>query len=434
MSSSFAIAKGDRIVSIAAVADGAAGDVHDGAGRGILAGAMRDPTRRRFLQGSLGAGGALLLGCSGDRTSGSGGGGAAGCADPFAGGELLGVVPFTGEDDPPMETAFNEGLDGRLFTDLSKLDEEHLITDNDRFYIRTRFPDLLASTANWTIAVGGLVAAPKQIALADLAPLAAPMGAVLLECSGNGSGARFGMLSAAEWSGIPLEKVLEQVDALPSATAVLVSGFDQHSQPSEKSAPGASWVFTFEQIEKAGAFLATGMNGEPLPLDHGFPVRLLVPGWYGCTCAKWVDTITLVGDAEPATAQMKEFASRTHQDGVPALARDYKAASMDQAAMPVRIEKWRVNGEIVHRVFGVMWGGYEVTDALAIRFNPDEPWVPVDVCPKQATNRTWTTWSHAWSPAHPGSYEIRLAVLDPSIPTRRLDTGFYARTVSLSEV
>jgi DMSO/TMAO reductase YedYZ molybdopterin-dependent catalytic subunit len=394
---------------------------------------MRDTTRRRFLRGSLGAGGALLLGCSGSGGAGSGGGGAGG-ADPFAGGELLGVVPFAGEGDSPMETAFGAGLDGRLFTDLSKLDEEHPITENERFYIRTRFPDLLASTEDWKIAVGGLVAVEMQIALADLAPLAAPMGVVLLECSGNGSGARFGMLSAAEWSGIPLEKVLEQVEVLPSATAVLVSGFDQHSQPSAKSTPGASWVFTFEQVKQAGGFLATEMNGEPLPLDHGFPVRLVMPGWYGCTCAKWVDTITLVGDAEPATAHMQEFAARTHQDGIPALAKDYTAASMDQAAMPVRIEKWRVGGEIAYRVFGVMWGGYEVTDALAIRFNPDEPWVPVDVYPKQSTRRTWTMWSHAWSPAGPGSYEIRLAVLDPKIPTRRLDSGFYARTVTLSDV
>ena len=396
----------------------------------------RDTTRRRFLEGSLGAGGALLLGCSGSggagNSGGGTGGGGAGCADPFAGGELLGVVPFSGEGDSPMETAFNAGLDGRLYTDLSKLDEEHLITDNERFYIRTRFPDLLATTADWEITVGGLVAAKAQIALADLAPLAAPMGAVLLECSGNGKGARFGMLSAAEWSGIPLEKVLSQVEVLPSATAVLVSGFDQHAQPSAKSTPGASWVFTFEQLKQAGAFLATGMNGAPLPLDHGFPVRLVMPGWYGCTCAKWVDTITLVDDTEAATAQMKEFASRTHQDGVPALARDYKAASMDQAAMPVRVERWRVGGKTAHRVFGVMWGGYEVTDALAIRFNPDEPWVPVDVCPAQSTNRTWTTWSHAWSPAGPGSYEIRLAVLDPSVPTRRLDSGFYVRRVTLS--
>ncbi len=87
----------------------------------------RDTTRRRFLEGSLGAGGALLLGCSGSggagNSGGGTGGGGAGCADPFAGGELLGVVPFSGEGDSPMETAFNAGLDGRLYTDLSKLDE-----------------------------------------------------------------------------------------------------------------------------------------------------------------------------------------------------------------------------------------------------------------------------------------------------------------------
>ena len=132
-----------------------------------------------------------------------------------------------------------------------------------------------------------------------------------------------------------MTEVLGMIDVLPQATRVLVSGFDRYSQSQPgASTPGASWIFTVAELEKAGALLATGMNGVPLGLDHGFPIRLMVPNWYGCACIKWVDAITLVDDDAPATSQMREFASRTHQDGVPALARDYKPATMDQAAMP----------------------------------------------------------------------------------------------------
>jgi DMSO/TMAO reductase YedYZ molybdopterin-dependent catalytic subunit len=414
---------------------------------------VRDITRRRFLAGAVGCTeGALLLGRSGplgftsiDDGIASGGtrlhaqaaGDATpiGCGDPFAGGVLLGTVPFTGEGGP-LDVSFGSGLDGRLYTDLSTLAPADLATPNERYYIRTRCPDLVKSRVPWTIAVSGHVKTPLTLTPEMLASKVKPsLGPYVMECSGNGAFAAFGMLSAARWSGVPITDVLAMIDVRPRATRVLVSGFDTHplSEPSA-SVPGASWIFTIAELEKAGAILATGMNGVPLHFDHGFPIRLMVPNWYGCACIKWVDSITLVDDDAPATSQMREFASRTHQDGVPALARDYKPATMDQAAMPVRIERWRVAGKTVYRVVGIMWGGYRVTDRLSIRLAPGQPYAHVDVCPKQSTNEAWTIWSHAWRPAETGSYAIALTIDDPSIPAGRLAAGFYQRTIDITEI
>ena len=83
------------------------------------------------------------------------------------------------------------------------------------------------------------------------------------------------------------------------------------------------------------------MNGEPVPADHGKPVRLAVPGWYGCSWIKWVNEIRLVGPDEPATSQMVEFAARTHQSAPHKLRRDYTPADIQTAATPVRVEKRR---------------------------------------------------------------------------------------------
>ena len=66
-------------------------------------------------------------------------------------------------------------------------------------------------------------------------------------------------------------------------------------------------------------------------IDAGFK-------WYGCTCIKWLNAITFVDNDAEATSQMQEFAARTHQHGVPKLAKDYKPAIIDQAAMPIRVE------------------------------------------------------------------------------------------------
>jgi DMSO/TMAO reductase YedYZ molybdopterin-dependent catalytic subunit len=409
---------------------------------------MGELTRRQLLAGVLGFGcPSLFAGCSGPggfkAAPGTDAGidaalsdAALGCADRFAGGVLVGTVPFTNEDVEQLDVAFGNGLNGRLYTDLSKLGPDSLVTSTETHYIRTRAPDLLDLTKPWNIAVSGLVGAPLDLKLEMLAPkVKTALGPYVMECSGNHTGAAFGMLSAARWSGIPIGDVLAMIDVLPLAKRVAISGFDSYSvlEPGI-STPGASWIFTFAELEAAGALLATEMNGAPLTPDHGSPIRLLVPNWYGCTCIKWVDGIALVDDDAPATSQMKEFASRTHQTGVPELARDYKPATMDQAAMPVRLEKWRVAGELLYRVVGVMWGGYRVTDKLSIRFDAREPFVPVDVCPAQTTNATWTLWSHAWKPTRTGRFAIRLAVDDPSIPTKRLDSGFYERTTTISEV
>jgi len=396
--------------------------------------------RRRFLQNGLELGGALLLGaCSGSSSgpSPSPSNGApdnptpSDCPDQFAGGQQLGVAAFVGESERPLEQAFNSGLDGRLYTDLSKLGPTNLVTPSEAFYVRTRYPDLLVPESPWRISVLGLPGSSVDLLLDDLLPMAVDQGQQLMECSGNTRTASFGLLSSAEWAGIGLLDAIDRFEIPAGATRLLVSGFDQYSQPSERSTAGASWIFSFEELARSGAFLATGLNGAPLPADHGAPVRLVVPGWYGCTCIKWVNELRFVGEDEPATSQMREFASRTHQSGTPDLARDYLPAEIDLAAMPVRVEKWLVSGAIHYRVVGVQWGGAARTDQLEIRFGQD-PWQPI--CMTNVSQAPWALWEHPWRPAAPGVYAITLRAADPSIRTRRLDTGYYLREVAIDQI
>ena len=171
------------------------------------------------------------------------------------------------------------------------------------------------------------------------------------------------------------------------------------------------------------------MNGEPLPLDHGRPVRLAVPGWYGCAWIKWVNEMRLVGTGEPATSQMKEFAGRTHQSARHDLARDYIAPEIEAAAVPIRVERRRTAAGIDYRIVGIVWGGRRPVDRLAIRFGPDGPWTPISICPAPASSATWSLWEFKWQPERPGTHAIFLRVPDTSVPQRRLDAGYYMREV-----
>jgi molybdopterin-dependent oxidoreductase-like protein protein len=348
-------------------------------------------------------------------------------------GKLLGTVEFAQENGVAMESLSGAELDGRLYTDLSGLTPEHVATPTESFYIRTRASELLRPQASWEIRLGGLVAQPFNLTLPDLRRTARPMGLHLMECSGNFRAAHFGMLSVADWTGTLVSDILDRVKVDLRAARILISGFDTFAAVSSSSVPGASWIFTPEDLKSSGAFLATEMNRQPLSKDHGHPVRLVVPGWYGCTCIKWVNEITWVDDNAETTSQMKEFAKRTHQSGVPSLARNYQPALIEQAAMPLRIEKWVMGGNLKYRCVGILWGGSRLVNVLEIKFNADVDYVPVDHF-EQNANDPWSFWTHEWHPKQKGIYIIQLRVKDPPVPQRRLDAGYYARAVEITEV
>jgi DMSO/TMAO reductase YedYZ molybdopterin-dependent catalytic subunit len=352
--------------------------------------------------------------------------------DPFANGKLLGQLEFLNEGPVEMDAAFGSELDGRLYTSLADLDEQRLVTPPERFYIRTRASQILPTPDHWTVPVYGLVAGPLDLRIGQLQSKARPLGLHLMECAGNTRSAHFGMISVGEWAGVPLSGILPEAKPNPSAMRVLISGFDRYISSSVTSTPGASWIFKLDDLLRSNAFLATQLDSRPLSRDHGAPLRLVVPGWYGCCCIKWVEHISLVDDSAESTSQMLEYAARTHQNGSPRLAKDFLPARIDHAAMPIRVEKWLIGEKVRYRIVGLLWGGSQPVKTLAIRFNPEEDYVPVDSLPAQTA--PWTTWSNAWSPAARGTYIIRLAIREPELRARRLESGYYARSVEITEI
>jgi DMSO/TMAO reductase YedYZ molybdopterin-dependent catalytic subunit len=317
-------------------------------------------------------------------------------------------------------------------TDLSKLEPDRLITPNSEAFVRTECPPVVARHRGpWQIKTSGLARQEHSLTADELLQSARPMGAHLFECAGNNNPANFGLISVAEWDGVPLTDVVSRLQRADDATAVLVSGVDPDAPSSSGSTVGASWVIPLSSLDRLGAFLAVRMNGEPLPLDHGWPVRLVVPGWYGCAWIKWVKEIRLVGSNEPATSQMKEFAGRTHQSARHDLARDFLPPEIQAAAVPIRVERRKTAGGIEYRIVGVVWGGQKPVDRLAIRFGADGLWTPFSVCPAPPSSATWSLWDYRWQPQAPGKYAIFLRVADATVPQRRLDSGYYMREVTI---
>ncbi len=360
------------------------------------------------------------------------------CVGTAPAGELLGTLPLFRNRPQPQPFGVKisgQGLDARLINDLSILEPGNLITPNELAYIRTEIPAAAKNHQGpWTMDASGLLAQPASLKLDELTPLSKKMGPHLFECSGNGNPSNFGLMSVAEWEGMPLTEVVARLKPSKDATGVLISGYDHIGQVSQRSIVGASWVFPIADLDKLGASLAIRMNGEAVPADHGKPVRLVVPGWYGCTWIKWVNEIRLVGPDEPATSQMVEFANRTHQASPHKYARDYTPADIQTAATPVRVEKRKGPNGIDYRIVGILWGGTKPVDRLAIRFGKDQAATPFSVCPAPKTHTMWSLWEYRWKPTVPGTYDISLEVPDKSVPQRRLNSGYYMRQVVIEEI
>ena len=379
-------------------------------------------SRRQLLRWGLGAGGLLLVdGWSGVAASAG--------SEPPRGFELLDVIPFADGGRNFVERLAGEGRDGRRALDLGRLTSKSLVTPIERFFVRTRHPSGLGSVAEWKIVIDGLVEQARALDVQELEAMAVPLGAQLLECAGSTRNSGFGLMSAAEWQGVPMTEILRSVAPRPEAGRVLVSGLDPEAGPF----PGGNWIFSAEDLTAAGAALATRMNGVPLPDLHGGPLRLIVPGWYGCCWVKWVTRIAWLPDAAAATSQMREFAGRTHQQGTPRLAREYAPATIDPAALPVRVEMWRQESGLFYRVVGVAWGGRPPTPRPAVRLTPGGPFVPVENY-APAASATWSLWSHVWHPERTGRHAIELRFADPTLQTRRMDSGHYLRSVVIPEI
>ncbi len=169
------------------------------------------------------------------------------------------------------------------------------VTATDAFFVRSHFGPPTDWPVAWQLVIDGEVETPLTLTLRDLHAAARVTRTVTLECAGNGralfalpssSGVQWerGAVSTATWTGVPLHTLLQRAGVKTSAQHLWMEGMDRAPLPNAprflRSIPRA--------LADSDALVAYEMNGAPIPLLHGGPVRLIVPGWFGMASTKWL--------------------------------------------------------------------------------------------------------------------------------------------------
>lgn len=173
-----------------------------------------------------------------------------------------------------------------------------------RLYVRNHFQIPNLAPATFRLTVGGLVERPLSLSLRDLPNMRSQTLIVTLECAGNGrtlfdppiEGEKWnlGAVSTAEWTGVPLAEVLDRAGVRTGAREVLFRGADGGTVDSHSGSIRFERSLQLDHARDADLLLAYAMNGEPLPIQHGYPVRLVVPGWYAMASVKWLAEIEVI--------------------------------------------------------------------------------------------------------------------------------------------
>src|ERR1700733_9613578 len=181
---------------------------------------------------------------------------------------------------------------------------DSVITPTDSFYVRNHFPEPEIDITSWRLRIEGAVDQPFELSYEELLSLPSHTSTSVMECAGNNrvflsprvDGAQWGLgaVGNGEWTGVALSMLLDKAGISPHTIDIIFEGADK-GVPAQPPKPEDEIYFAralpLAKARRPEVLVVHTMNGERLTASHGFPVRLVVPGWYGMASVKWLQRI-----------------------------------------------------------------------------------------------------------------------------------------------
>lgn len=293
-------------------------------------------------------------------------------------------------------------------------------------FVRQHFDVPLLDASVFRLVVGGAVTREVTLDMKEIEGLPFTRRTLALECAGNGRAGirpvvprvqwRLGGASVVQVGGTPLAPLLLRAGPRASAREVVFTGADSGSVDGRRLAYERS--LPLAAASDPGVLLVTEMNGRPLEPEHGFPLRLFVPGWYAMASVKWLTRITLV--EEP-------FRGYYQHD-------DYVYHGPDGFREPVTRMRPRAvitapaDGDVVGpgtvTIEGIAWSGTGRVERILVSVDGGATWLPATLAERDGDAPR--SWSFPWSPPSPGPHEILARARDASGNEQPLESSWNA--------
>jgi len=288
-----------------------------------------------------------------------------------------------------------------------------LCTPNDLFYVRNHFPPPEIDINTWSLSVEGTVAKPLKLSFEDILTMPKRAVPATLECAGNSrtflipavKGVQWdlGGISNAEWTGVSLADVMERAGVDPSTVDLIFEGGDEGEAPGEIRPPGLIHFSRSVPMSKAldkDVLLAYEMNGERLTPAHGFPLRLIVPGWYAVASVKWLKRILAIDKQFQGYWQTVDYSFWVDNAGVPECKPITEMLVKSQMAYPQAHEKVPANS--LYKVAGAAWSGSGKIVKVEVSTDGGESWKLAEITTERKLG-VWSLWHYEWhTPKEPG--------------------------------
>lgn len=304
---------------------------------------------------------------------------------------------------------------------LAPVDSPGALTPADSFFVRCNFDVPVLDAADWTCVVDGGVSAPATLSMTELQSLPYREVTTTVECAGNGRRLmrpapggtpwELGAVSTGVFGGTPLGGVLEACGLDARAVEVVCEGADAGTVEDSTDVVRFARSLPRDKALHPDTLLAWTLNGEPLAPEHGYPLRVLVPGWYGVASVKWLQRLTAVREPFRGHFQTDRYVYRGH----PAYAPDAPVREMQVRALVTSHRdggKARLDGAGL-TVRGVAWSGFGAVTAVELSDNEGATWHPAQLEPATSP---WSAcrWSWEWRPRGPGMHSLLARAQDAS--------------------
>ena len=283
-------------------------------------------------------------------------------------------------------------------------------------YLLIHYDIPLVAADEFRLTIEGRVARPLSFGLEELRARPAAEVAVTMECAGNGRArleprpiSQPWLLEAvgtARWRGVPLRPLLEEAGLEDGVVEILFVGLDHGVEGGIEQDYARS--LPLEEAMREEVLLAYELNGEPLPPQHGFPLRLVVPGWYGMTNVKWLGRITALDEPFTGYQQRQGYHLRTdpEEQGTP-VTRMQPRALMLPPGVPDFLTRERTLRDGPCLLSGRAWSGWGPIATVEVSTNGGATWQNAELEPAHDLGPwAWRGWTYQWHPEEPGRYIV----------------------------